>query len=119
MGEILRMARWNGQGNLRYLDNGSVPAGDGLGGVRPSSGAAMWEGGGALMKSDASAHSVLAAPEDGRTPMTSPSALTEPQPVLSCEPRGASVGWGEQFRDSRHSSAADNGCSFSGLKPRR
>jgi hypothetical protein len=42
-----------------------VPAGDGPGGVRPSPGAAMLESDGALMKSDASASSVLAVPEDG------------------------------------------------------
>ena len=37
-------------------------------GVRPSSGAARLESSGAPRKSDASARSVLAAPEDGRTP---------------------------------------------------
>src|ERR1017187_3761739 len=37
-------------------------------GVRPSPGAAMLESGGDVMESGASAGSVLAAPEDGRTP---------------------------------------------------
>src|ERR1035437_181894 len=44
--------------------NGSVTAGEGRGGVRPSSGAAMLESGTDIMKSGASAHSGLAAPED-------------------------------------------------------
>jgi len=39
--------------------------GDNPGGVRPSSGAAMLESGRDIMKSGASAHSGLAAPEDG------------------------------------------------------
>ena len=52
--------------------NGSVTAGECLGGVRPSSGAAMLESNGDAIKSGASGYSVLAAPEDGRTPPTSP-----------------------------------------------
>src|ERR1035437_5611789 len=57
--------------------NGSVTAGEGRGGVRPSSGAAMLESGRDIMKSGASAHSGLAAPEDGRTPIpSSPPPLT-------------------------------------------
>jgi len=51
---------------------GSVTAGECLGGVRPSSGAAMLESNGDAIKSGASGHSVLPAPEDGRTPPTSP-----------------------------------------------
>ena len=39
------------------------------GGVRPSSGAARSERERALMESDASEQPVLAAPEDGRTPI--------------------------------------------------
>ncbi len=50
--------------------DGSVTAGDRLGGVRPSSGAAMSERERAPMESDASEQPVLAAPEDGRTPIT-------------------------------------------------
>src|ERR1039458_9106030 len=42
--------------------------GDAFGGVRPFPGAATYEGDGALMKSGATTHSVLAAPEGGRTP---------------------------------------------------
>ena len=46
--------------------------------MRPSSGTARLVGNGALMKSDASARSVVAAPEDGRTPITmSPPSLTD------------------------------------------
>src|SRR5208337_1175475 len=57
--------------------NGSVTAGEDLGGVRPSSGAAMMESEEDAMKSGASAYSVLAAPEDGRTPIAShPPSLT-------------------------------------------
>jgi hypothetical protein len=52
--------------------DGSVTAGQDAGGVRPSSGAAMLESDGDVMKAGASADSVLAAPEDGRTPLTSP-----------------------------------------------
>src|SRR6266851_204819 len=46
---------------------GSAAAGDRLGGVRPSSGAAMSERERAPVESDASEQPVLAAPEDGRT----------------------------------------------------
>ena len=52
--------------------NGSATAGECLGGVRPSSGAAMLESNGDAMKLGASGNSVHAAPEDGRTPPTSP-----------------------------------------------
>ena len=47
-------------------------------GVRPSSGAAMLESEEDVMKSGASAHSVLAAPEDGRTPPEPFPAVTHP-----------------------------------------
>src|SRR2546422_7199402 len=50
--------------------SGSATAGDRLGGVRPSSGAAMSERERAPMESDASEQPVLAAPEDRRTPIT-------------------------------------------------
>jgi len=40
--------------------------------VRPSSGAAMLENAGDLMKSGTQAYAVLAAPEDGRAPIPSP-----------------------------------------------
>jgi hypothetical protein len=53
--------------------NESVTAGECIGGVRPSSGAAMLESNGNAIISGASGCSVLAAPEDGRTPPTSPS----------------------------------------------
>ena len=57
--------------------------GNWLGGVRPSPGAAMLESDGDLMKSGASAPSVVAAPGDGRTPITLPSVVTDPlQPGL-------------------------------------
>ena len=46
---------------------GSATAGDRLGGVRSSSGAAMSERERAPMESDASEQPVLAAPEDGRS----------------------------------------------------
>lgn len=49
-----------------------MKAGEGPSGVRPSSGAAMSESDGDVIRSDASACSVVAAPEDGRTPLTSP-----------------------------------------------
>ena len=52
-------------------------------GVRPSSGAAILDGNGDLMKSGASARSELAAPEDGRTPMMLPYGIPltlQPQP---------------------------------------
>ena len=55
-----------------------MTAGEDLGGVRPSSGAAMLESDGDVMKSGASAYSVLAAPEDGRTPPRSSPAVTDP-----------------------------------------
>jgi hypothetical protein len=54
------------------LCSGLVTAGECLGGVRPSSGAAMLESDGDVMKSGAAGYSMLAAPEDGRTPPTSP-----------------------------------------------
>ena len=52
------------------MSTGSATVGDRLGGVRPSSGAAMLERERAPMESDASEQPVLAAPEDGRTPIT-------------------------------------------------
>ena len=52
--------------------NRSVTAADGLGGVRPSSGAEVLKKDERVMKSRASACAVLAAPEDGRTPLTAP-----------------------------------------------
>ena len=52
--------------------NGSVAAGEWLGGVRPSSGAAVLESNGDVMKSGASGNSVHAAPGDGRSPPASP-----------------------------------------------
>jgi hypothetical protein len=52
---------------------GSVTAGECLGGVRPSSGAAMLESNGEAMKPGALGYLVLAAPEEGRSPPTSPS----------------------------------------------
>src|SRR5208337_3319782 len=65
------------RGQERQGGNGSVTAGEDFGGVRPSSGAAMMESEGDAMKSGASAYSVLAAPEDGRTPIAShPPSLT-------------------------------------------
>ena len=60
------------QRTLCSSGNGSVTAGEGPGGVRPSSGAAMSESDGDAMISGASACSAIAAPEDGRTPLTSP-----------------------------------------------
>src|ERR1035437_4214595 len=66
--------------------NGSVTAGEGRGGVRPSSGAAMLESGREIMKSGASPRPGLAAPEDGRTPIaSSPPSLTHYEPVDACE----------------------------------
>src|SRR5439155_10255927 len=59
---------------------GSVTAEDRLGGVRPSSGAAMSERERAPMESDASEQPVLAAPEDGRTPPPATPAFTEGLP---------------------------------------
>ena len=47
--------------------------------MRPSSGAAMSESDGDVMKSGTSARSVVAAPEDGRTPPRPP-AVTDPLP---------------------------------------
>ena len=64
-----RADRWNAHSSSR-LSTGSATAGDRLGGVRPSSGAAMSERERAPMESDASEQPVLAAPEDGRTPIT-------------------------------------------------
>src|SRR6266571_3988090 len=59
---------------------GSATAADRLGGVRPSSGAAMSERERATMESDASEQPVLAAPEDGRTPITLYSAVADQVP---------------------------------------
>src|SRR5216117_3090447 len=66
------------QSKLRFSSTESATAGDRLGGVRPSSGAAMSERERAPMESDASEQPVLAAPEDGRTPMTLQSTVTDP-----------------------------------------
>ncbi len=67
---------------------GSMTAEDRLGGVRPSSGAAMLERDRAPMKSDASESLVLGAAEDGRTPITLPLLVTDParifEPIPSC-----------------------------------
>src|ERR1039458_3741392 len=52
--------------------NGSVTAGESIGGVRPSPGAALLESDRDVVQSDAPACSVLAAPGDGRTPKTPP-----------------------------------------------
>ena len=60
--------------------NASVTVGDDLGGVRPSSGAATLERQQAPMKSDAFEYPVLAAPEDGRTPITLMPAVTDALP---------------------------------------
>jgi hypothetical protein len=69
--------RGGGQRERGERRNGSVTAGEDLGGVRPSSGAAMIEREGDTMNSGTSAYSVLAAPEDGRTPIAAhPSSLT-------------------------------------------
>jgi hypothetical protein len=57
--------------NLRLVLRDHVRGQD-VCGVRPSSGAAMLESNGDAIKSGASGYSVLAAPEDGRTPPTSP-----------------------------------------------
>jgi hypothetical protein len=57
---------------LQFFHSFSVTAGDRLDGVRPSSGAATLALKLAPMKSDAWKHSVLAAPEDGRTPAPLP-----------------------------------------------
>jgi hypothetical protein len=60
---------------MRWVING----GNWFGGVRPSSGAAVLESDGYPMKSIPSAQSVLAAPEDGRAPLTLPSTITDRQ----------------------------------------
>jgi hypothetical protein len=65
--------RWQRKARYRVSDGG----GDCIG-VRPSSGAAMLESGADVMKSGASAYSVLAAPEDGRTPPRASPAVTDP-----------------------------------------
>jgi hypothetical protein len=63
--------------NTDALSNGSVTAGESLGGVRPSSGAATLESLANAVSSGASSYSALAAAEDGRTPSASlPPSLT-------------------------------------------
>ena len=64
--------------NEIFCNMGSVAAGEGSGGVRPSSGAALLESDGDVMEYGAFACSALAVPEDGRTPLTSrPPSLTQ------------------------------------------
>ncbi len=52
--------------------NGQVRAGEGFGGVRPSSGAASNKQAGVPDSVTSPSLSNIAAPEDGRTPLTSP-----------------------------------------------
>jgi len=54
----------------QFFHSFSVTADYNVIGVRPSSGAVMSERERALMESDASEQPVIAAPEDGRTPIT-------------------------------------------------
>src|SRR5438309_5955380 len=70
-------------GHIVPKGNGSVTVGGNAIGVRPSSGAAMFERELVPMKSDASEHPVLAAPEDGRTPPRRSPAVTDPLPSKS------------------------------------
>jgi len=68
--EFQNLAQSDKSARKKICGAGSATAGDRLGGVRPSSGAAMSERERAPMESDASEQPVLAAPEDGRTPIT-------------------------------------------------
>ena len=73
----------------------AVDGGGEVGGVRPSSGAAMLDSNGDAMKSGASSDSVLAAPEDGRTPPRHSPAVTDPLPFcMPCAPRKRQTAFG-------------------------
>jgi hypothetical protein len=74
------------QEKMRLLGNGSLTAGEGFGGVRPSSGAATTEKSGAPDSITSPSLSNIAAPGDGRTPKTSP------PPSLTHYPSGGGGG---------------------------
>jgi hypothetical protein len=79
-------------------------AGEGFGGVRPSSGAATLESEEDAAGSGASGYSVLAAPEDGRTPSTClPASLTHSE-----ECQAAAQG---DFRSRSYSGSGGLDCS--------